>query len=310
MTQYGAACNGTTNDATAINNALTAANTAGGGTVYIPDGKVCAISSTLTMSGSNVTLMSHGNGTLKKTANIQAISITGTDNTVSGLRINGNSSGGSGVYVYGSRNTVKDNWVHNNTAHGIGLDGQTSTCANNLVTNNRVVSNGGVGIAINKCTHNRIIGNRASSNTLEGITVDNLAHYTVVADNEIDGNASGGGVGGIGLDYVKYVTISGNVIKNTVTNVPGIRTQNNLGISSNISIVGNTLYNNPWGCIDLQTGTGSKHTDYTTVTGNSCDSLGTALHVGVGGIGNALIGNTLNGGTIIDNGTSTRNLGN
>src|ERR1700677_2230971 len=54
--QFGALCNGSHDDATAIQNAINAAQTAGGGTVLFPPGQVCAIGSTLTETASNVTL--------------------------------------------------------------------------------------------------------------------------------------------------------------------------------------------------------------------------------------------------------------
>jgi len=44
--QFFAACNGSTNDATAIQNAINAAQTAGGGVINFQQGKTCAVSST------------------------------------------------------------------------------------------------------------------------------------------------------------------------------------------------------------------------------------------------------------------------
>jgi hypothetical protein len=56
VTQYGALCNGTTNDAPAIQNAINAAQTAGGGLIVFPPGKTCDISSTLNITANNVIL--------------------------------------------------------------------------------------------------------------------------------------------------------------------------------------------------------------------------------------------------------------
>lgn len=52
--QYGALCDGTTNDATAVQSAINAAQTAGGGVVNFPQGKACAVASTLAVTKSNV----------------------------------------------------------------------------------------------------------------------------------------------------------------------------------------------------------------------------------------------------------------
>jgi len=55
---YGAVCDGTTDDATAIQAAIDAAEAAGGGIVHIPSGKTCAIDSTLTVDGNSVCIES------------------------------------------------------------------------------------------------------------------------------------------------------------------------------------------------------------------------------------------------------------
>lgn len=55
---YGAACNGSTDDTSAIQSALTAAQNAGGGQVYVPAGTSgpCVVASSLNMNGfKNVT---------------------------------------------------------------------------------------------------------------------------------------------------------------------------------------------------------------------------------------------------------------
>jgi hypothetical protein len=60
VTQYGALCNGTTNDAPAIQSAINAAQTAGGGLIVFPPGKTCDISSTLNITANNVILDRRG----------------------------------------------------------------------------------------------------------------------------------------------------------------------------------------------------------------------------------------------------------
>ncbi len=60
MTGYGAANNNATNDATAINNAIAAANAAGGGDVYFPAGAGYKINSALTTPVSGVNFKGEG----------------------------------------------------------------------------------------------------------------------------------------------------------------------------------------------------------------------------------------------------------
>ncbi|WP_308116533.1 glycosyl hydrolase family 28-related protein [Leifsonia poae] len=63
VTDYGAAGNGTTDDTRAIQSAITAAQTAGGGAVYLPSGTY-KTTSTLLISGSNMTMKGEGASTI------------------------------------------------------------------------------------------------------------------------------------------------------------------------------------------------------------------------------------------------------
>jgi hypothetical protein len=117
---YGAIGNGSANDASAINSALSAANTAGGGVVYIPEGTY-VVGSSLTIY-SNVSIIGDGYGAtiikLQNSANTDVLvgnnfsSLTGTNSTagvcqfvVANLTVDGNktnqSSAGYGIRIYG-----------------------------------------------------------------------------------------------------------------------------------------------------------------------------------------------------------------
>ncbi|KAL0018927.1 hypothetical protein WJX79_000659 [Trebouxia sp. C0005] len=77
-------------------------------------------------------------------------------------------------------------------------------------------NNKAVGIAQNQCSGNSITGNTASSNGEEGITADNQSNGGQIAGNILTGNAISGGVGNIGIDFASGLSVSGNVIQNSM----------------------------------------------------------------------------------------------
>ena len=75
---YGAKGDGTTDDTTAINNAIGAAQTAGGGIVFLPTGTYL-ISSALALTGNGIILAGAGRSatTIKRTALVRMVTLTG-----------------------------------------------------------------------------------------------------------------------------------------------------------------------------------------------------------------------------------------
>lgn len=69
VTDYGAVCDGATDDAAAIQSALDAAETAGGGTVVLPGGETCGVGTPLDMSGDKVSMVGSGGSKLKGLTN-------------------------------------------------------------------------------------------------------------------------------------------------------------------------------------------------------------------------------------------------
>ncbi|KAA6429796.1 MAG: hypothetical protein FRX49_00228 [Trebouxia sp. A1-2] len=129
-------------------------------------------------------------------------------------------------------------------------------------------NNKAVGIAQNQCSGNSITGNTASSNGEEGITADNQSNGGQIAGNILTGNAISGGVGNIGIDFASGLSVSGNVIQNSMDGVPGLKTQNNLGPTFGLSISGNTFTDNAGAAIWLFCNSG-KCTVGSTVSGNT-----------------------------------------
>ncbi|KAL0054281.1 hypothetical protein WJX82_006550 [Trebouxia sp. C0006] len=57
-----------------------------------------------------------------------------------------------------------------------------------------------------------------------------------IAGNTLTGNAISGGVGSIGIDFATGLSVSGNIIQDSMDGVPGLKTQNNLGPMFGLSI--------------------------------------------------------------------------
>jgi polygalacturonase len=84
---FGAAGDGTTDDKTAFLNAYNAANSAGGGIVFIPAGTFL-FNSAAVLAGTNIIIM--GPGTIKGASNVRPIEFTAaTNNTIRGVKILG-----------------------------------------------------------------------------------------------------------------------------------------------------------------------------------------------------------------------------
>src|SRR5579859_1941138 len=127
---FGATGNGTTDDTTAIQTALTAASTVGG--IYIPQGTY--IISTTPLIPSNVNVLGGGRGTILKAAassQPNVLSVAGNAHIViSNLQINGNKANVNqlsiqyttlnGIYMAGSDDiTVQDCYIHDCYVSGI-----------------------------------------------------------------------------------------------------------------------------------------------------------------------------------------------
>lgn len=106
---YGAVGDGSTDDSTAINNAISNANTTG--KIVFFSQKNYRVASTLTLSFGNTYLMGCGVGTkLSTVSNISIITITSANNSIWGIDFVGNSSGASqrGIDITGNAGLTLD----------------------------------------------------------------------------------------------------------------------------------------------------------------------------------------------------------
>lgn len=126
--QYGAVCDGSTDDSSAIQSAISAAQSAGGGTIVLPPGKVCAIASSLEISASNVGILCPNGGDNPNTFG----SITGYPFTSSCTLKWIGSLGGSMVQIVSPHVSTSSNPIQGDSIIGVQFDGNAGLAANGL----------------------------------------------------------------------------------------------------------------------------------------------------------------------------------
>jgi hypothetical protein len=231
---YGAVGNGSADDHAAIQAAIDS-----GLPVYFP-AATYAISTGLTAGNNGQSLSGPKGVILKKTAGVDALTVTGNDNEIRGITIDGNSqSGGSGLVIKGANNYVDGvESHHHSTGHGICLDGQSTTCAYNRIHACYSHDNGQIGISQNHVTDSIISDCYTYHNGYEGITIDNQSYRCLIDNCNVNANCQSGGVGGIGIDEGDLARITNCIIQATGSSLPGIKFQNNLGSMAGVNISG------------------------------------------------------------------------
>lgn len=301
---FGAAGDGIQDDTAAIQAAL---NT--GKHVTIPDGVYCH-SVTLSIWKNNQTLSGSRNAVLKKTTNIDAIRITGNYNMVAGISQNGNNKLYSGIGIFGLKNTVRDCYIYNNYGHGVYRDGTTTGCRWSIVSDNIVENSGEVGISCWNTEDNVTIGNVVSNSGAEGLTDDGTSYRSLFVGNKLYDNCQTGGVGGMGIDQASNSIVTGNIISNTQSNLPGIGFQNNVGNTTNLTVSGNGLFDNTGGGILLGGNTTSGFYAFKNVLSSNTfqNNTGFDIKINTGNTDNTITG-IQKGITIIDNSTTSSRTG-
>jgi parallel beta-helix repeat protein len=220
---YGAVGNNSTDDTTAIQSALNACNTAGGGTVYFPKGIYIANPNTGLNVYSNTIIKGDGASTIKvkNATNLDGnlLRIENKTNVkIENIALDGNKTGQTGSTNYGlylsdSLNCVVDDVT---TFNFSGVGTQIYDCDDCVVTNSTSYSNGYHGYEIEQCRATVVTNNIAYSNTRHGF---------YLAPGEISGTGS------------KQCVISHNIARNN----------SQYGISVGISVIGSTYLTQ--GCI-------------------------------------------------------------
>jgi hypothetical protein len=226
---FGAKGDGTTNDTTAIQNAINAISSAGGGIVNFPfttNGYLC--SSNLTVS-SNVTLLGQGQVTLNLTSSSTPnIAIAGSNVTINNLKIIGL---GTEIIAWSNTNisntTIENCWIYNvpGAWTSVMIHCNTTGITNTTIQNN-TISGGKYGILFDSsCSGNQLL---ISNNFIYGnkciemntTYTGGLGNYSLFTDTIIEGNilnasqANGSSDSfAIGIAKGNRILVSNNIIQ-------------------------------------------------------------------------------------------------
>jgi parallel beta-helix repeat protein len=230
---YGAVGNGTTDDTAAIQSAINAASSAGGGTVFLPPATYIAHPDVGIIMASNVKLIGVGNSSIIKIPDsyningdlLQVTNCNGSE--VRDILLEGNKShqSGGGVTPYGLFLSTSTNClIRGVTAQNFTGDGiQVYNSDNCQVTECYGLSNGYHGIETERCRGCIIKGNFFLSNTLHGIFISpgevggtgSIGNTYVGNVCELNGQYGiGGGISNIGSDHLSTNNIIvGNIVR-------------------------------------------------------------------------------------------------
>lgn len=280
---FGATGDGTTDDTTAINNALTAA--ANGGTVYFPAGTYL-ITSTLTIPGDGVTLVGEGYDSLinSNTANVNIVTATSRAGfRVANLRLNANGSSagddqGNCLQITTCTDFILENLWLENCSMAVHI--QTNS-QRGLIRNVHLKDfQGNRGITIEGSDYISVIGGTARLTTGTGIDAVLATHesgdrstYISVTGMVMDLSGSNNGQG-INFTQVDHGTISCNTIKSTSTGASGNVWSIVASGCTAVAITGNSVSGG------ASSGFSIAVTDSSTevaVTGNVCTPAGNGI---------------------------------
>lgn len=296
---YGAKGDGSADDTTAIQAALTAASGAGGGTVFVPEGTYLV--STMLKAGSGTAIIGAGLGvtTIKmKSGSWSAVTQNGSNGGISCLQAGSSSTSNitvRGVTFDGNQTgvTAIPSWSDASECSPLALRGVASV----IVDACQVINSIGYSLYLYGCTDFTVSNCRVTSGTVssaqgwgtpagqDGIHVS-ASQYGDVTNNIIGTGSSTAGDDaialqswGTGTSAVVGVSVTGNIV--TASAQSGIDLALSGGPISSVAITGNVIQNTQADGLILQPFSFAAATLTTgvTVSGN------TFTNVGLGGSG-------------------------
>lgn len=262
---YGAVGNGSTDDSSAIQDAIDAAELVGGA-VFIPEGTYI-IDTDLVIDSNNVQILGAGRGSIlkaKASTDVNVIKVSGADHIlIQDIAVDGNKTNidpitpgtqyilENAIWITGCNDvTVTRCHIHDHAAGGIIADNSTHLIfTENYIENG--VDNGiflrpetdGADVA---CADVTIANNIVHDMDFSGIQAIKSNNITISGNVSYNNGPSASQGDGIGVEGCEYVTIQGNICYNN--GIQGINCrQTEEGVvsplgSSHIVITGNVVY--------------------------------------------------------------------
>jgi parallel beta-helix repeat protein len=256
---YGATGDGSTDDTTAIENAIAAISSNGGGTLYFPKGTYI-VSESLDLVSNMRVIRAPGAVVKLKNSSVSSLTSAGifyafqkTDIWIEGMEIDGNkanndvdSSKGVGIRIHDcQRIWVLYNYLHDTTSDGIVVQRQIAGNGNkdihinfNTVTGagSSSMTQGGEGILAVEGEFIDISNNFCRNNKLNGVDMETnsttLTNWTVNS-NTCDGNAQAG----VQINGATNGTVNGNVCSDNTDH--GINLEAGAGTDAQVAVSGN-----------------------------------------------------------------------
>lgn len=301
---YGAVGDGSTDDSTAIASAF-----ASGLSVWFSPGKTYAISAGFTLSGSG--LIVYGNkATLSKTADgSHGLTVSGNENKIFNLTIDGNNYTFNGIHVTGDRNTIQGCKAVDCTEgfSAFHTTGENPGADLNSWIDCFAYSNIGVGWMLDNATDSLLLGCTSQTNGNAGLHSKNGSYSVKISGCVFDDNNHVGGAGNI----ILHSADATNIVNCTITNANGTAHGVYLGVATatqyGIGISGCAIAQNNGRGVLVDSGSGKVCSKIRIVNNrmNSNDAGNPPIFVGSGCTGTIIALNDLNGGGITNNGTST-----
>jgi len=190
---------------------------------------------TVIVNKSGISLSGVTGNAIRKTGTVSCIDLTGSNNTIDNIYIDGGGLAEPCMRVYGNYNTITNSTFRNSGNSGLLIN----SCNHNTISGCFAYYNYMVGISQWAHSDATISNCQMYENGAEGLTIDGGTHNNVVYGNWIHkNNLSHRGVGGIGIDESDGSQIYNNTID--YNGYDGIKFQNNLCCGDD----GAQIYNN------------------------------------------------------------------
>jgi hypothetical protein len=301
---YGAVGDGTTDDYAAI-----AAAVATGLLVYFPP-LVYAISAGIGVSTAGQHVWAYG-ATLKKTANVDGMTLSGTDCKVYGLTVNGNAHTGAGIIITGDRCNMVNCYAYDNQ-DGLVVYGPNAVPGADIavIRGCKTYGNAGSGIYLRNATDATVVDCLSQTNDDHGILMETKCYSVKIIGCLIDdNNVDNTGCHNITVREGDSTIIMGCVITNCENGGHGIRFDSAPANQYGMQVIGNTIAQNGGYGVHVRANSGHVSSQVIVSHNRFTGNTGGTVLIDTGCSECEVSSNTLHA-AISDSGTDTRYFAN